>query len=202
MLMTVIMKNVCCIGSMQQMTDEFLKDECVKNFCTVLGVPEHEFFPHYVTINEFLSKMEAGELEKLRSQMVHALLRRRKFEDARLLGKYWMVIFDATGLFHFKERHCLKKVLNKGTKEEQTVYYHHVREAKLVFGEGFVVSIGTEFIENKDVTKNDCETNAFKRLADRLKKEYPRLNVCVLAGSLYASGPVFEKSFCIYFQRK
>ena len=50
--------------------------------------------------------------------MVHALLRRKKFEDARLLGKYWMVIFDATRLFHFKERHCphcLEKVLDKGT---------------------------------------------------------------------------------------
>ena len=130
--------------------------------------------------------------------MVHALLRRRKFEDARLLGKYWMVIFDATGLFHFKERHCphcLKKVLDKGTENEQAVYYHHVLEAKIVLGDGFVVSIGTEFIENEseDVTKNDCETKAFKRLAEKLKKEYPRLNICVLADSLYASGPVFEK---------
>lgn len=198
MLMTVIMKNICCIGSMQQMTDEFIKDECVKNLCTALGVPEHEFLPHYVTINEFLSRMDTEELEKLRSLMVHALLRRRKFEDARLLGKYWMVIFDATGLFHFKERHCphcLKKVLNKGTKNEQAVYYHHVLEAKLVLGESFVVSIGTEFIENEneDVSKNDCETKAFKRLAEKLKKEYPRLNICVLADSLYASEPVFEK---------
>lgn len=198
MLMTVIMKNICCIDSMQQMTDEFIKDACVKNLCTALGVPEHEFLPHYVTVNEFLSKMDTAELEKLRGQMIHALLRRRKFEDARLLGKYWMVIFDATGLFHFKERHCpncLKKTLNKGTENEQHVYYHHVLEAKIVLGEGFVVSIGSEFIENEDenVSKNDCETKAFKRLADKLKKEYPRLKVCVLADSLYASEPVFEK---------
>lgn len=198
MLMTVIMKNVCCIDSMQQMTDGFIKEECVKNLCTVLGVPEHEFLPHYVTINEFLSKMDEEELEKLRSQMIHALLRRRKFEQARLLGEYWMVIFDATGLFHFKERHCphcLKKVLNKGKKDERTVYYHHVLEAKLVVGDGFVISIGTEYIENEneDVSKNDCETKAFKRLAEKLKKDYPRLKVCVLADSLYASEPVFEK---------
>lgn len=89
------------------------------------------------------------------------------FKDPR---KFWMVIFDATGLFHFKERrcpHCLKKVLNKGTEDEQAVYCHHVLEAKLVLGEGFAVSIGTEFIENEneDVSKNDCETKAFKRLA-------------------------------------
>ena len=197
MLMTVIMKNVFCISSMQKMTDEFIKSECVNNLCTMLGVPKHEFLPHYVTVNKFLSKMDTGELEELRVQMIHALLRRRKFEDARLLGEYWMVIFDATGLFHFKERHCphcLKKVLNKGAKDEQAVYYHHVLEAKIVLGDGFVVSIGTEFIENEneDVSKNDCETKAFRRLAAKLKKEYPRLKICVLADSLYASEPVFK----------
>ena len=198
MLMTVIMKNICNIRSMQKMTDEFLKEECVGNLCRMLGVQPHEFLPHYVTINEFLSRLDTGELERLRKRMISALLRRRKFEDARFLGKYWLVIFDATGLFHFPERHCphcLKKVMNKGTPEEKEIYYHHVLEAKLVLGEGFVVSIGTEFIENEneDVSKNDCETKAFKRLAERLKKEYPRLPICVLADSLYASEPVFER---------
>ena len=68
--------------------------------------------------------------------------------------------------------HCLKKVINKGTKEEKAVYYHHVLEAKLVLGDGVVVSMGTEFIENEDenVSKNDCETKAFKRLSKKLKK--------------------------------
>lgn len=53
MLMTVVMKNVFCISSMQKMTDEFIKDECVKSLCTMLGVSEHEFFPHYVIVNEY-----------------------------------------------------------------------------------------------------------------------------------------------------
>lgn len=66
MLMTVVMKNVFCISSMQKMTDEFIKDECVKSLCTMLGVPEHEFLPHYVIVNEFLSKMNTEELEKFR----------------------------------------------------------------------------------------------------------------------------------------
>lgn len=70
MLMTVIMKNVLCISSMQKMTGEFIHDACVKNLCTMLGIPEHGFLPHYVTINEFLSKMDTAEFEKLRSQMI------------------------------------------------------------------------------------------------------------------------------------
>lgn len=52
--------------------------------------------------------------------------------------------FDATELFHFKERHCLKKVLYKGTENEWAVYFHHVLEAKLVLEDGFAVSSGME----------------------------------------------------------
>ena len=87
------------------------------NLCRILGVEAHEFLPHYVTVNEFLSRLDTGELERLRKSMIRALLRRRKFEDARFLEKYWLVIFDATGLFRFLERHrphCIKKVVNKG----------------------------------------------------------------------------------------
>ena len=57
MLMTVIMKNICSICSMQKMTDEFLKEECVGNLCRVLGVEPHELLPHYVTLNKFLARL-------------------------------------------------------------------------------------------------------------------------------------------------
>lgn len=60
-------------------------------------------------------------------------------------------------------------------------YYHKVLEAKLVLAPGITVSLDTEFIENEneDVSKNDCELNAAKRLLDRLSRDYPRLpSVC------------------------
>ncbi len=69
--MTVILKNICNISSMQKMMDEFL------------------------------SKLKTGELERLRKNMIRTLLRRRKLEGARFPGKSWLAIFDATGLFHF-----------------------------------------------------------------------------------------------------
>ena len=113
------------------------------------------------------------------------------------MGKYWLVIVDATQLFCFKEKiadHCLRKTINKGTKDEKTYYYHNVLEAKIVLGENLVISIATEFIENEneDVEKQDCERKAFKRLAEKIKKNYPRLPICILGDSLYACEPVFQ----------
>lgn len=47
-----------------------------------------------------------------------------------------------------------------------------VVEAKIVFSKNVVLSLGTEFIENEkdDVSKQDCETNAAKRLLKKIKK--------------------------------
>lgn len=66
-------------------------------------------------------------------------------------------------------------------------------EAKLVVGD-MVFSIATEFIENKndEVEKQDCELKAFYRLASKVKKAFPRLNICILGDSLYACEPVFK----------
>lgn len=196
-LYTIIMKNVCNINSMQGMTDAFNAENVVQNMGRILGTKEREYVPHYVTINECLEKLDPVELEKLRKGMVYTLIRKKSFNGARFLKKYWMIIVDGTGLFYFKKKHCencLKQVKNKGTDDEQVFYYHKVLEAKIVLGDNTVVSIASEFIENESemVNKNDCEQNAFKRLATKLKKEFPRLPICMLGDSLYASEPVFD----------
>ncbi len=196
-IFVMILKNICSIESMQEMNEVFNEDTCVKNIYKVLGLEEKDYLPHYVTINECLSRLEHQELEKIRKKMIYSLIRKRSFEQGKFLGEKWLVIVDATQLFSFREKHCdhcLTKTIHRGTEEEKTIYYHQVLEAKLVLGEGMVISLATEFIENsrKDATKQDCELNSFKRLAGKVKKEYPRLPICLLADSLYASDTVFE----------
>ena len=81
----------------------------------------------------------------------------------------------------------------KGRKKEKR-YYHKVLEAKLVLSEKIVISLDTEFIENENekVSKNDCEINAAKRLLERLKKNYPRLSLCIQGDALYAAETVMK----------
>jgi len=182
---------------MQEMTAKFEEGECTNSIYRILGIDEKKTLPHYVTINECLAKLDSEELEKIRKNMIYHLIRKKSFDETKFLGTHWLVIVDGTQLFCFKERHCehcLTKTFNKGTEEEKTVYYHQVLEAKIVLGDDFIVSIATEFIENpvENPTKQDCETKAFKRLSESLKKMFPRLPICLLADSLYASAPVFE----------
>ena len=194
----IIMKNACCIDSMTSMTEKFNKEECIENIAKVLGYDDLEELPHHDTINNFLCKLKPAEMEKIIDYMIRELLKKRCLENYRLLNKFWCIAIDATGLFSFSERHCehclKKEYKNKDTGEvEKTVYYHNVLEAKLVVGD-MVFSMATEFIENEDenVSKQDCEIKAFKRLAIKLKSKYPRLPICILGDSLYACEPVFE----------
>lgn len=185
------------LESMQEMNDEFNQDECVKNLYRILGLKEKDYLPPYVIVNECLSKLDNVELEKIRKNMIYNLIRKKSFDGAKFLGKNWLVIVDATQLFSFRERHCkhcLTKTFNKGTDQESTIYYHQVLEAKIVLSDDMVVSIATEFIENEmeNVSKQDCEITSFKRLAESLKKMFPRLPICILGDSLYACGPVFD----------
>lgn len=198
LLFMIIMKNSCGIVSMNDMTNKFNKENCINNMFKALKIKSTEEIPHYDTINNFLKELEPSELEKIIKYMVKELLNKRCLEKYRLRDKYWKIAIDATGIFSFKHRHCehclKREYKNKETGEiERVEYYHNVLEAKLIVGD-MAISIATEFIENEkeDVEKQDCELKAFKRLEKRLKNEYKRLPICILADSLYANKSVFE----------
>src|SRR5699024_48709 len=132
-------------------------------------------------------------LEEIKQDLVYHLIRKRCFEDARYKKK-WLVIVDGTQLYCGRRKlneHCLERCSNKGTDKEITLYHRDVLEAKIYFGEKLVASIGSEFIENNgedrkrqegmnaEEIKQDCETKAFFRLAERIKKRFPRLPIGV-----------------------
>ena len=111
----------------------------------------------------------------------------------RLFDYHYLVAIDGTGVLSFSERHC-PYCLTQKLKNRAIRYYHPVLEAKLITENGFAFSLMTEFIENRDpaASKQDCELKAFYRLAKRMKKQYPRLPMCLLMDGLYAGGPTFK----------
>ncbi len=92
---------------MRSMSNSFNKEECIENTRKALELEVLEELPHYDTVNDFLSELEVPELEKVRTYMIKELLRKRCFEDYRIGGKYWGIIFDGTGLDSFDGRYIL-----------------------------------------------------------------------------------------------
>lgn len=192
-----LLKNVCSVDSMRQMEDLFNEECCIHTLSILSGNTELDEMPHSDTLNYYLSRLSPECLQELRTRMVRSLIRTKNFNNARLMNKYWRIILDGTGLYAFREKHCencLKQEIKGADGKKQTIYYHKVLEAKIVLGEGFVVSIGTEFIENEsqDVTKQDCELNAAKRLLPKIKKMFPKMAVVLQADALYEAESIMK----------
>lgn len=192
-----ILKNICGQFSMREMEENFNKETCIDTLRVLSGNWQLDEMPHYDTLNYYLEKLSPECLSDLRKKMVTNLIRGKQFNRGRLLGKYWRVILDGTGLFCFKERHC-KNCLCTTRKDEEgkeiKLYYHKVLEAKIVLSDKVIISLGTEFIENEneEVSKQDCELNAGKRLLKKIKKSYPRLPICIQGDALYATEPFMK----------
>jgi len=148
-----------------------------------------EAFPHGDTLGKLAARLAPEEFQECVCSLTEGLIRKKFLYSYRLMDRWFVVAVDGTGMLTFPERHCphcLTAVHNG-----KTVYYHHVLEAKLITPNGFAFSMMTEFIENPepDTDKQDCELKAFYRLAERLKKRFPRLPICLALDGLYAGGP-------------
>jgi len=195
LLMTRILSAILYIGSMRKASEEFNTDTAIENLGYLCG-EELKEAPYWETINNYLKKLEPEGLQSVIHELIRRLIRSKAFDGARIRGKYWQVIIDGTQL-HSSRKELdggVYRVHNRGKAEEYTEYYWYVLEAKLVLHPKIVVSIMSEFVENVEFAeKQDCELKAAKRLMERLKKEFPRLPICLCADSLYACEGFFEQ---------
>ena len=120
MLGTLYYKGIAGIDSMQEMTEKFNDEAVSRNLSAFMGEKVKEYVPHHVTENEYLEKLDPGELEEIKQDLVYHLIRRRCFENARYKKK-WLVIVDGTQLYCGRRKlneHCLERRCNKGTDKE------------------------------------------------------------------------------------
>lgn len=192
MFFTGTLMFVCCLGARRGIKDK-LRDNgpSQAKFAAWFGA---ENVPHGDTLNYGFRQLKVAEVQELVCRSVETLIRKKVLYRYRLLGVYFLVAIDGTGVLTFRQRHC-PNCLTKKLHNGENLYYHPVLEAKLVTSNGFAFSLMTEFIENTDLSadKQDCELKAFYRLAERLKKRFPQLPMCLLLDGLYAGGPTFQR---------
>ena len=150
--------------------------------------------PGMDAVEDLYRLLDENELEKLKHLLVKTLIEKKMFYKFRFMGKKYFVAIDGTGVASYETDYC-GECTSKTSKSGKTTYSHNVLEAKLVTHNGMSVSIATEWVRNengKEYDKQDCELNAFKRLAVKLKKVYPRMPLVILADGLYANQSFFR----------
>jgi len=163
--------------------------------------PELTSLPHQDTLCRLLEKMEnVNQIENLYVNLLKGLIRKKTFHQL-LWKKRYLVAIDGTQKHVFDECWDERFLRRKVGKEEKIQYYAYVLEACLVFSNGMVLPLMSEFLENSDELetakteeqwKQDCELKAFHRLAKRLKQQFPKLALTIVLDGLYANGYVFE----------
>lgn len=190
-----LMGLMCEIKSMQGMTRELNTENAIRNIAQICGL-ELEEIPHCDTINNVFEQVKVREIEEIRKYMINILIRGKIIKKYLVREKYYHIIIDGTGLATSRKKYnenCLVKNKTDKNGKEYQEYSTYVLEAKLVVGE-MVFSIGSEFVENGETKeeKQDCEIKAFKRIAEKIKKEYPRLKIIISGDALYACKPVID----------
>ena len=170
-IFTRLFALICGITTMNGMTRTFNTENTIKNLSVICKQNFNEI-PNWQTIQDVLEDLDIEEIRNIRKYIVKTLIRSKMFDKYRYNG-YFQVLVDATGVTccdYNLNGNCIEKKY----KSEKTKYYKYVLEAKIVVGK-IVISLDSEWIENSiiksDKQKQDCELNAFKRMAPRIKKD-------------------------------
>ena len=184
---------ICGLTSLSNISsDEFNTDTCIKNISTICNTRLTEL-PYWETIQDVFMNIKLSELKNIQKYIIKTLLRSKMFDKYKFEGAF-QLLFDGTGLSNHNYNlndNCLKRK----HKDGKISYYKYVLECKLVVG-NIVISLDSEFIENKKMLtekqKQDCETNAFKKMIKRIKSNYPKYKFIITGDGLYATTPIIN----------
>ena len=183
---------LCGLTCMSDISNKLDTDFAIKNISDICKKHLMEL-PYWETIQDVFINIKIDELRDIQKYIVISLIRSKMFDKYRFNGCF-QLLFDGTGLSNHNYNlngNCLKRK----HKDGKISYYKYVLECKLVVG-NIVISLDSEFIENKNMLtekqKQDCETNAFKRIIKRIKKNYPKYKFIITGDALYATTPIIN----------
>ena len=184
---------LCGLTTMTDISsDDFNTNDCIKNLSKICGQNLEEI-PYWETIQDVFINIKTNELRDIQKYIVKTLIRSKMVDKYRFNGSF-QLLFDGTGLSNH-DYNLNNNCLTRKHKDGKISYYKYVLECKLVVG-NIVISLDSEFIENEkmltDKQKQDCETNAFKRMIKRIKKNYPKYKFIITGDGLYATTPIIK----------
>lgn len=189
---TRLLGLLCGLPALGSITKQFNTEIALQNISSICKQELLEL-PYWQTIQDVFEQLKIEEIRKIQKDMILTLIRSKMLDKYRYEGRFQLV-FDGTGLSHHNYNlngNCLERHRKDGTVS----YYKYVLECKLVVG-NMVFSLDSEFIENDKMLtekqKQDCEIKAFKRMAVRIKKNFPKLNFIITGDALYATTPIIN----------
>ncbi len=168
------------------------------NLETIFKVKE---VPSETQMREILDVADEEVVRRLFPELFERVRRAgwaKEFKTALTSGKdagsYYVCAIDGSHYFHSEKIAC-PSCLQRTDKTGQVHYYHSEVAATIVrTGTHRVLPIDAEAIRNEDGReKQDCETNAGKRLVRRLRQEHRQLALLITGDDLFSRVPFVKE---------
>ena len=133
-----------------------------------------------------MRKWDCEKVKVINASLVRHLINAKFFEKDRLFGRFYCIAVDA--VHRDERRNGRGESLTK--KEKKTI----ALEAKLITKTGMAVTVCSEGVDPYDDTreKQDCEINAFKRMAPVLRSLTKKYPLCLVGDALYGCDSVWR----------
>lgn len=162
--------------------------------------PDVESIPHADTLARLLENTNPQTIEALHIGLIEELITKKKFKPL-LIHDCLPITIDGTqklyrdGLLQ-DPLWCERNVGNPEDGNKQQ--YIYTIEANITLKNGLSIPLMTEYLyrDNNECLqfedKQDSETTAFERMAERLKGYFPRLKMIFFMDAMYATQPVMD----------
>ena len=133
------------------------------------------------------SRVDSEKVAQIPVLMFRDLLERRMFDGVRLFDRWYVMVVDGI----VKEK-CRQGFPEGGKSSTNDARYRYILQLSVIGPEGTLFPLMHEEMDVHDpqTQKEDCELKSFLRLSQRLKKEFPKLPICLVADSLYCCQPI------------
>ena len=151
--------------------------------------------PSANAMKEILDNQDSEQFQPISKAIVQRLQRGNQLKAFDLLPGVKVCSIDAT---QYHTSHSIRcdccLTANKDNDDKPTRYYHSALQAAIMHPDKKqVIPIGVEPIQNTDGTKKqDCETNAAKRLIPRLREQFPKMGLIITGDDLFSRQPMVE----------
>jgi hypothetical protein len=135
------------------------------------------------------SRVDPELVAQIPRLMFRDLLGRRLFDGVRLFDRWYVLLVDGS-----VKGKCRQGFQAGGKSSTHGVRYRYVLQLSVIGPEGTLFPLMHEEMDlhNPETQKEDCELQSFQRLSQRLKKEFPKLPICLVADALYAGQAIVE----------
>jgi len=176
-------------GSRNGFDEQRQSGEAAGNLGALCGqAPEDPRFAGHPTVTcsdhaaRHASRVDPELVAQIPVLMFRDLLERRTFDGVRIFDRWYVLVVDGS----VKEK-CRQGFPEGGKSSTGGARYRYVLQLSVIGPEGTLFPLMHEEMDvhNPETEKEDCELKSFQRLSQRLKQEFPKLPLCLVADALY-----------------